>query len=72
LEFLLLWKLCGNVLDNRFHYQDVGGCYAAFQNSVKDIQETTPAPPKFSGIQAADNKGLKLIINNQQGTRFPF
>ena len=39
MEFLLLWVLGGNVLDSGLRYQDAGSCYAAAQNSGKDLKE---------------------------------
>ena len=39
LEFLLLWVLGGNILDSGLRYENAGSCYAAAQNSGKDLQE---------------------------------
>ena len=51
---------------------DAGSCYAAAQNSGKDLQEIGLAPPKFTCVPVAGNKELKLIVPEQQGARFPF
>ena len=56
MEFLLLWVLGGNVLDSGLRYQDAGSCYAAAQNSGKDLQEIGLAPPKFTCVPVAGNK----------------
>ena len=71
MEFLLFSRLCGNILDSEFRYRDDGNCHAVAQNNVKDIKETVRAPPKFIGFQAADNKKLKFIFSEKQGTRLP-
>ena len=72
MAFLLLWGTGGNVLDSGLRYQDAGSCYAAAQNSVKDLQEKGLAPPKFICVPVAGSKELELIVREQQGTRFPF
>ena len=72
MEFLLLWVLGGNVLDSGLRYQDAGSCYAAAQNSGKDLREIGLAPPKFTCVPVAGNQELKLIVPEQQGARFPF
>jgi hypothetical protein len=51
MEFLLLWVLGGNVLDSGLRYQDAGSCYAAAQNSGKDLQEIGLAPPSLLVFQ---------------------
>ena len=71
LEFLLLWVLGGNILDSGLRYEDAGSCYAAAQNSGKDLQEIGLAPPKFTCVPVAENKELKLLVPEQQGSRFP-
>ena len=71
MEFLLLSRLCGNILDSEFRYQDDGSCYAVAQNNVKDIKEKVLAPPKFIGFQAAGNKKLKFIFPNNKGQGSP-
>ena len=72
LEFLLLWVLGGNILDSGLRYEDAGSCYAAAQNSGKDLQEIGLAPPKFTCVPVAEDKELKLLVPEQQGSRFPF
>ena len=72
MEFLLLWVLGGNVLDSGLRYEDAGSCYAAAQNSGKDLQEIGLSPPKFTCVPVADDKELKLLVPEQQGSRFPF
>jgi hypothetical protein len=71
MEFLLLWVLGGNVLDSGLRYQDAGSCYAAAQNSGKDLQEIGLAPPKFTCVPVAGNKELKLLFLNNKGLDFP-
>jgi hypothetical protein len=71
-EFLLLWVLGGNVLDSGLRYEDAGSCYAAAQNSGKDRQEIGLSPPKFTCVQVAEGEDLKLLVTEQQGSRFPF
>ena len=72
LEFLFLWVVGGNILDSDFRYENAGSCYAAAQNSGKDLQEIGLAPPKFTCVPVAENKELKLLVPEQQGSRFPF
>ena len=62
--------MCGNILEGKLRYRDVGNCYAVAQNSVKDIKETILARPKINSVQAASNKKLKFIFPEQQGKRF--
>ena len=72
MEFLLLWVLGGNVLDSGLRYENAGSCYAAAQNSGKDLQEVGLAPPKFTCVPVAEGKELKLLVPEQHGSRFPF
>lgn len=72
LEFLLLWVLGGNILDSGLRYENAGSCYAAAQNSGKDLQEIGLAPPTFTCIPVAEDKELKVLFHEQQGSRFPF
>ena len=72
LEFLLLWVLGGNILDSGLRYENAGSCYAAAQNSGRDLQEIGLAPPKFTCVPVAVDKDLELLVPEQQGSRFPF
>ena len=72
LEFLLLWVLGGNILDSGLRYENAGSCYAAAQNSGKDLQEIGMEPPQFTCVPVAQDKDLKLLVPEQQGSCFPF
>ena len=72
LEFLLLWVLGGNILDSGLRYENAGSCYAAAQNSGKDLQEIGLEPPKFTCVPVAQNNDLKLLVPEPQVSRFPF
>ena len=50
LEFLLLWVLGGNILDSGLRYENAGSCYAAAQNSGKDLQEIGIAPVSYTHL----------------------
>tara|TARA_Y100000991_G_C21821788_1_gene284210 strand:+ start:21 stop:248 length:228 start_codon:yes stop_codon:yes gene_type:complete len=72
LEFLIIWVIGGNILDSGLRYTDAGSCYAAAQNSGKDLQEIGLSPPTFTCVPVAEGKELKLLVPEQQGSRFPF
>ena len=72
MEFLLLWVFSGNILDSGLRYDNAGSCYAAAQNSGKDLHEIGLSPPKFTCVPVAEGKELKLLVPEQQGSRFLF
>ena len=72
LEFLIIWVIGGNILDSGLRYKDAGSCYAAAQNSGKDLQEIGLSPPTFTCVPVAEGEALKLLIPEQQSQRFPF
>ena len=72
LEFLLLWVLGGNILDSGLRYENAGSCYAAAQNSGKDLQEIGLSPPQFTCVPVAAGKELKLLSREEQTSNFPF
>ncbi len=53
LEFLFLWVVGGNILDSDFRYENAGSCYAAAQNTGKDLRKIGLAPPKFTCVPVA-------------------
>tara|TARA_B100000579_G_C22100209_1_gene518514 strand:- start:143 stop:373 length:231 start_codon:yes stop_codon:yes gene_type:complete len=72
MEFLLLWVLGGNILDSGLRYENAGSCYAAAQNSGKDLQEIGLSPPQFTCVPVATGKELKLLSREEQTSNFPF
>jgi len=53
-------------------FENAGSCYAAAQNSGKDLQEVGLSPPTFTCVPVAVGKELKLLVSEQKGSRFPF
>ena len=39
---------------------------------AKTFKKIGLAPPKFTCVPVAENKELKLLVPEQQGSRFPF
>ena len=72
LEFLIIWVFGGNILDNSLRFENAGSCYAAAQNSGKDLQEVGLSPPTFTCVPVAVGKELKLVVSEQKGSLFPF
>lgn len=72
MEFLLIWVLNGAVLDSGLRYENAGSCYAAAQNSGKDMQEVGLGAPQFACIPVARERDLKLLVPQTPRSGFPF
>ena len=72
MEFLIVWVLNGAILDSGLRYDNAGSCYAAAQNSGKELQEIGLGAPQFTCIPVAKGKEFKLLVPGSSRSTFPF